>query len=396
MNSKKILFVVNAGEISSNANGGASVYYSHLELLHKAGFEVVLLAVIWNEDYTFIPEDYKEVEPFVSEIKSYKTVSKTPKKGFNRLQNAIFNPAKFEYYFINKENNSFLQNLVQETNINLVLGDWRWAAIWANYANLKVPVVYAHHDWEYKLALIRSKPTLNKRFHTFQKKRVEFDLIKSVDACISGSKTETDEIKQISGKKALYLPTTYNTIQPKLKSNSKPSIVHLGGMGTTANRLGLERFLEVCWKKIKQEIPDIQLKVIGSIKRAQPSLTEKLQDKNIECLGFVKDLNTVLHPQDIHIVPWEYNTGTRTRIPVVLNYEQVLVATKVSVACYPEITSENAVLSENLEEMTQQIIDLYSAKERLFLLSKRGKETFKNTFTVESQIGNLQQFIKSI
>ncbi len=221
-------------------------------------------------------------------------------------------------------------------------------------------------------------------------------MVKEVTTCISGSATEIAEIEAISGKKALYIPTTYKEITPILSANKTPNLVHLGGMGTTANRLGLERFLDICWSAIKKEIPNIQLKVIGSIKRAQPSLQQKLKDPNITCLGFVQDLGSVMHPQDIHIVPWEYNTGTRTRIPVILNYQQVLVATKASVACYPEITSENAVLCDDLAQMISKIVNLYSDKEKLHLLSEKGKETFKNTFTTESQVATFKHFLNSI
>jgi hypothetical protein len=393
---KKVLFIVNTGKISSNENGGASVYYSHLELLYKVGYEITLLAVSWNEMYSFNKEDYIEVLPFVKEIKKYEASIEKPKKGITRLYNAIFNPAKFEYFFINKKNNDFLTSFVNENKINFVWCEWRWTAIWAWKANLNIPVFYAHHDWEYKLALLRAKPSLNKKFHTFQKKRVELSLVKEVTACISGSITEKEEIEKIAHKKAMYLPTTYTKIIPKLKRNQVPKIIHLGGMGTTANRLGLERFLDICWNNLKTSIPNIELKVIGSIKRAQSSLVEKLNDDQIKCLGFIRDLDTVMNPEDIHIIPWEYNTGTRTRIPVVLNYSQVLVATKASVACYPVINDENSILSDNLEQMSQQIISLYSDREKLHLLSVKGKETFKTSFTSDSQVDKLQIFLKSI
>tara|TARA_R110000787_G_scaffold184181_5_gene296059 strand:+ start:5439 stop:6629 length:1191 start_codon:yes stop_codon:yes gene_type:complete len=393
---KKILFIVNSGKISPNENGGASVYYSHLELLFQSGYEITILSVVWNEMYAFNKSDYIEILPFVKSIQSYEIEIKKPKTGFKRLYNAIFNPAKFEYFFMNKKNTNFLDSNVKENKIDLVWCEWRWSAIWACKSNLSLPVLYAHHDWEYKLALLRKKPNLNKRFHTFQKKRVEMSLVKEVKACISGSVTECNEIEKFSNKKALYLPTTYQSITPKLENRSNPVIVHLGGMGTTANRLGLERFLDVCWSNLKNEFPTIQLQVIGNIKRAQPSLLEKLQDTNIQCLDFVADLDKVLHPQDIHIIPWEYNTGTRTRIPVVLNYKQVLVATKASAECYPEISNENSVLCDDLEDMTTQIISLYSDREKLHLLSKKGKSTFEQSFTSKSQFVKLQQFLNSI
>ena len=392
---KKVLYIVNQGLISSNANGGASVYYSHLELLYKAGFQIDVLAVEWSDRDVFNIDDYKEINQFVSEIKTYKIKSKTPKIGFNRLYKAFFKPEEFEYYFLNDDNKKYLQNLIDETNIDFVFGDWRWAGIWACFSNLKVPVIYGHHDWEYKLAKLRKKRNLLQKFHTFQKKRVEFRLIKKVAGSVSGSFTETKEIETISAKKALYLPTTYKEITPKLSANNIPNIVHLGGMGTTANRLGLERFLDVCWSDISKKNPSVKLIIIGSLKQGTPTLSEKLKHKNIVCKGFVEDLQEVLHPQDIHIIPWEFNTGTRTRIPVVLNYEQVLVATKASVKAFPEfVDSKNAILCDNLQSMTLKVNELLQNVNSLETISKAGKQTFLNHFTVDKNLDKFKNFIQ--
>jgi hypothetical protein len=81
----KILFIVNAEKISANKNGGGAFIYSHLDLLHKANYEVILLAIEWNEMYPFNEEDYNEVEPLVSEIISYKIKPSSHRKGINRL-----------------------------------------------------------------------------------------------------------------------------------------------------------------------------------------------------------------------------------------------------------------------------------------------------------------------
>tara|TARA_R110001632_G_scaffold28927_2_gene76996 strand:+ start:18996 stop:20183 length:1188 start_codon:yes stop_codon:yes gene_type:complete len=393
---KKVLVIVNAEKISANNNGGGAFIYSHLDLLHKAKCEIILLAVQWNHMYLFKEDDYIEVLPLVNEIITYKVESIKPTKGIKRLYHSIFNPTKFEYHFINKYNSTNLQKIVNDYKIDLVWAEWRWAAILAMETKLDIPKIYSHHDWEYKLALLRAKPNLNKKFHTFQKKRVEMKMVKTMDACISGSFTETQEIKTISKKQPLYLPTTYDLVNINLKPNTYPFLVHLGGMGTTANRLGLERFLDVCWNDIKKEIPNIQLKVIGNLKNAQISLKHKLEDPQIIKVGFVKDLSTELYPEDMHIIPWEYNTGTRTRVPVILNYQQVLVTTTEAVKCFPEINNKNAILCKDLKEMKDVIIDLYSDREKLHLLATSGKKTFQETFTSESQIKSLQDFLKKI
>ncbi|MFY0631066.1 MAG: glycosyltransferase family 4 protein [Flavobacteriaceae bacterium] len=394
----RILFAYNYFGISpNNSGGGGAVNYSHLKLLSELGHEIVLLPIIWDDNAKFDDKDFDESRHLIEKVIPLKVDQGKRSRGFEWLYRALFKPAEFEYFFINQNNKKSLQQIVVNNNIDIVWCEWRWAALLVWKTKLNAIKLYSHHDWEYKLSLLKNKPTLNMRFHTFQKKRVEIKMAKEFDACISGSYTEAKEISEISKKEALYIPITYQPIPFKEGTDNKVRIVHLGSMGTTANRIGLERFLDVCWKNIKKQIPEIQLNVIGKIDQAHNSLKEKLNnDSQINVLGFVKELSDVLHPYDIHIVSWEHNTGTRTRVPLVFNFKQVLVATKSSVECFPEITSKNAVLTNNLQEMTKQIIDLYSDTERLHLLAENGYKTFSENYTYPAQLKTLNDFLKTI
>jgi len=397
MSLKTVLFVVNNSKIDLNSSGGASVYYSHVDLLHALGYKIILLATQWNDVSIFNDDDYNDVRDKIDTIVSYSVVKKKPNKGLKRLGEAVFNPTKFEYYFINNENKFFFEDIILKHKIDFVWAEWRWNAIMIAAFNLKTPSIYSHHDWEYKLAKLRSpNQNLNKRFHTYQKKRVEINLIKSVSGVVSGSYTETNEVLEHQ-KNALYLPTTYINIESDIKPSKFPRIVHLGGMGTTANRIGLERFITVCWSLIKAEIPNVELVVVGKLKGASKNLLEIIHsDSQIISLGFVKELDAVLLPRDFHIIPWEFNTGTRTRVPVVFNYKQVLVSTKAAVECYPEVTVENTVLCDDLIDMSTKIVALYKSSDKGSEIAIEGKKLFKNHFTTVSQKENLKKFLHKL
>lgn len=387
--------MVNAGEISPDKSGGSSVYYSHLELLYALNYNIHLVVCLWNKE-PYDPTDYVRAQGFISEIIQFTIADIPVNKGIKRIYKAIFDPMAFEYAFINKKNIGELRKLLHANEYDLVWCEWRWTAILYAQLGEDKKAIYSHHDWEYKLSRHKNKRSFKQKFHQFQKKRAEFALVKHFTASISGSQTETEEIATISKRIALYLPTTY-AAKTNVKDSKKLSLVHLGGMNTTANRLGLERFLDVCWESIKQSYPSIKLIIVGSISDAHSALLSKLEDQNIEVRGFVKDLDTQLFAKDIHIIPWEYNTGTRTRLPVALNYEQAVVATKASIKAFPEmINDKNVLLCDTLEEMTSAIQSLLEDTEKRKRLSTSGKETFLRVFTVDGQKEILKTFIESI
>jgi len=82
---------------------------------------------------------------------------------------------------------------------------------------------------------------------------------------------------------------------------------------------------------------------------------------------------------------------------LILNYEQALVATKESVKAFPEIKNNgNALLCNSLEEMTENIISLIKNPDKIKELSKVGKETFFNKFTVDSQLEKVKKYLDTI
>jgi glycosyltransferase involved in cell wall biosynthesis len=168
-------------------------------------------------------------------------------------------------------------------------------------------------------------------------------------------------------------------------------------MQTTANRVGLEHFLDTTWPIIRDELSEPpEFWVIGSLSGAPQSLLDKLDEVGAICTGYVKDLASVLRPYDIHIVPWEHDTGVRTRVPLILNYKQALVAVKDSVACFPELhDKDNCLLASDLNDMANEIIDLLSKHEQRRQIAERGRETFLAHFTREAVQPRFDSLLKT-
>ncbi|MCZ7545717.1 MAG: glycosyltransferase [Anaerolineae bacterium] len=175
-------------------------------------------------------------------------------------------------------------------------------------------------------------------------------------------------------------------------------IVHLGTMQATANRLGLQRFMEVVWPRIIETNPrPPELWVVGNLDGASPELLGQLEKANAICAGYVFDLGTVLRPYDIHIVPWEHDTGTRTRIPLALNYAQALVSTRAGAACFRELRhNENCVQVDGLEQMGEAILALVCDNIYRRQLADAGRATFLRCYTREALQPRFDSFIKQV
>lgn len=240
----------------------------------------------------------------------------------------------------------------------------------------RIPVVYVHHDWLYRIKAFR-----NSRPVSQDQKTVEERLVRSVSAVVTGSKVEQAEIAAVRGAGVHYIPVSYESVDCLLERSQAerpPRLVHLGTMNATANREGLLAFFERAWPQLKNS--NHELAVVGDVTSAPTVLQAYLQQ--VTCTGFVKDLRPVLRPFDLHVVPWGHATGQRTRVPLAFNYAQVLVAVRAGVACYPEAEDGvNCRLVDKLEDMAPVISELAADVEQRFRLGQAAKQTFEKYFT---------------
>ena len=104
-----VLFLVNNTKISPNANGGASVYFSHLQLLARLNYKNHVLFVDFKDKpdakiSSEVNSEYiQEIHGFYTEINHFQVAQVHPKGMFDRIKKAIFAPEKFEYFFVNSK-----------------------------------------------------------------------------------------------------------------------------------------------------------------------------------------------------------------------------------------------------------------------------------------------------
>jgi hypothetical protein len=237
------------------------------------------------------------------------------------------------------------------------------------------PVIYSHHDWLYRVRALGKGAAESARM-----REQEEDVARAAAGVVSGSFTECQQLRNVGCKSVAYVPVAYEPVPWQDAEPSGPArIVHLGGLATTANRVGLERFFEIVWPAL----PDgayRDLWVIGDISAAGPVLSPQLASAT--CTGHVKDLTTVLRPFDLHIIPWEHDTGQRTRLPLIFNHGQVVVAVKAAVACFPEVVDrENCRLVDRLDEMPAVIRELVDDAAQRRRLAVGARRTFERVFT---------------
>lgn len=407
----RCLFIVQDYPLTPDASGQSALSYSHLELLVHAGCEVHLVilsdprASQGFSDFTRTQADvWEAIQGWCASCRFLQLDRVPPNR--NRpatIVHAISNPLSYGAEFGRKAVDGIRQ-VIEEVKPDLIWADHFSPATLAIQSEVQLPVVYGHHDWKWRIKPYRAGRkgrSLKSRAKYLLLRRYEETLVQRVAGCTSASFTETEDLRQVGARHVAYLPTTYRpvTIPNQQLPVLPPRVVHLGSMAATANRIGLQRFMEVGWPDViescREALPELW--VIGALEGAPESLLTLLQGARAVCPGFVPQLETVLRPGDIHVVPWEHNTGTRTRIPLALNYGQVIVTTRAAAACLPELEHEiNCVIVDRLSEMAEKITALINDESRRALLASAARQTFLEHFTREAVQPRFNAFLQEV
>jgi glycosyltransferase involved in cell wall biosynthesis len=391
----RFLYIVSKDPISPNYFGGASsMYYDQLLALSDLGHEIHLWHFASAEErkgFKGFVENERGIWAAVggrcnsSHLSEYRNGETLVDRGLSRMRSLLPPCLPVPRWSLHRELRELIGRLQPEV-------------IWAQHfepallaaQQTEVPVVYVHHDWLFRIKALRNHREINPR-----QMASEHRLVRSVAAVVSGSALECEEIKAAGARDVHYIPVSFEPVPLELEraAASDVRLVHLGGMGTTANREGLLAFFEEIWPRLKGL--NAHLEVVGDTSAAPPGLQKHLQTVN--CTGFVPDLTTVLRPYDIHIIPWGHATGQRTRLPLAFNHAQVVVATKAAVACHPEARDgENCRLVDQLKDMAEVIPQLLQNKTERVRLGNAARATFEHYFTRAALLPRYAAVISSL
>jgi glycosyltransferase involved in cell wall biosynthesis len=403
---KNILYITtDISFLESTDAGGGVVENSHLRLFKLNDYKIRILYLNTHLFSTEVAPEIistKKVALFgASEVQIDEIqLSKSFSHNFpHRIKRLLTNLTNYYYPFVNKKNTLFLENYIHTLDVNLIWAQWSYPGLLCSKLKVKNPIFYVHHDWQYKLVEYKKKKSLKRTFYKNAIKKIEKTFIKKFTAviCLSYSDYKMLEKENIP---ALYLPITYdsNPIETKKEQREKPVLVHLGNLNTTANRVGLEEFIQFSWKEIKRKYPTIKLEIIGrEVKNNIQFMDVLKKDPNIDYFDFVEDLDAIIHPYDIHIIPWNYNTGTRTRVPLIFKHKQCLLAMQKGVENINDVKHlENSILAKSWGSYTENIIEAIENHTLRKEISESGYETYKRIYLHNSQKKNLDQFITSL
>lgn len=162
-------------------------------------------------------------------------------------------------------------------------------------------------------------------------KKAEFDLIHKSDCALFPSYVEEKVIREIEpDARVMVLPAfVYQKIdRVEYKIDGRKDLMFIGGFDHVPNRDAMVWFVNDILPKVVQQLPDIQLHILGS------NPTEEIQalaGPNVQVHGYVtaEELNAYYKKSRISVVPLRYGAGIKGKVVEAMGLGMPVITTSI-------------------------------------------------------------------
>jgi glycosyltransferase involved in cell wall biosynthesis len=335
-----ILFILPGAPLAFNHSGAASRYAQNFLALHSLGHEIHVLRFHSDGrsctilDFENASETAQKTRQCAASWQDVELPANGVRGRVDSLRRMLFDPVLTEfphYHFLTK----IIRARMTEINPSLLWAEHSdsAAALWGLRPTL--PWVYSQTDMRYLIRSIRgSRAGFSQKMYDLVGRRAEAKVTSAASLVLTGSYREQVRLQE-SGSHAVCVIPMVNHTFPNLDLTISPApdlrLVHLGALETTANRHGLTGYLARAHAAALAQA-NFSLMVVGDVTGLKPPLSDLLRQPGVVCAGYVPDLGTVLRPFDVSILPYTQDSGYRTKLPLLMGYAQVILATRAALA----------------------------------------------------------------
>jgi glycosyltransferase involved in cell wall biosynthesis len=137
---------------------------------------------------------------------------------------------------------------------------------------------------------------------------------------------------------------------------------------------------------IKEKIPDVKLTIIG---KGLPRKFFRLNNPNIEIVGYIEDVIPYLSRANIYVAPLFVGGGVRIKILEALAMKLPVVATPVSAEGIHTGNENGLFIADNKYDFANAVIMLLNDYNKARELGEQGRNFVVNNFSWEKSVSTI-------
>jgi glycosyltransferase involved in cell wall biosynthesis len=168
--------------------------------------------------------------------------------------------------------------------------------------------------------------------------------------------------------------------EPVRRPATPARIGFIGLFEYSPNREGIQWFIDECWPRIKREVPDARLRLVGQ----DSDGPFKPVGPDVDGLGWVVDPSTEMSTWCAMIVPLRVGAGTRVKIAHGFSQKCPIVSTTFGAYGYSPVDGREILLANSAEEFSKACIQAIRDPQRTAQMAERAWHQFLDKWTWEA------------
>jgi len=216
--------------------------------------------------------------------------------------------------------------------------------------------------------------------------RMERHYIQRADCVLAVSETDRDFFAGFADPAKIHvIPTGVDVeyFHPVPNSEEPNTLVFTGSMDWLPNEDGIFWFVEQVLPRIRQQVPDVSLWVVG--RRASAKLQELgKREPGVHVTGTVDDIRPYVARGSVCVVPLLVGGGTRIKIFEAMAMGKAVVSTTIGAEGLPVTSGENILLADQPAEFAQHITRLLRDRAERSTLGSAARQLVESKYSWRS------------
>lgn len=190
--------------------------------------------------------------------------------------------------------------------------------------------------------------------------RMERHYVQRAECVLAVSETDREFFAEFADPTKIHvIPTGVDAdyFRPMPDSEEPNTLVFTGSMDWLPNEDGIFWFVEQVLPRIRQQIPDVKLWVVGRRPSARLQDLGK-REQDVHVTGTVDDIRPYVAPGSVYVVPLLVGGGTRIKIFEAMAMGKAVVSTSIGAEGLPVTNGENILLSDQADAFAQGVVGL--------------------------------------
>ena len=166
------------------------------------------------------------------------------------------------------------------------------------------------------------------------------------------------------------------------------TIIFSGNMSYTPNVDAVIWFIENCWDKISNEVPNAKLKVVGT---SPSSLLDKYRSiPTIQITGKVHSMVDALNKVQIAIAPLRSSSGMQNKVLEAMSCGLPVICTSLGLGDIAATKNENVLVANTPDEFSNKCIMLLNNYELCIAIGNKATELIQERYSIKYHCKKLE------